>query len=132
MQGLCGRCFTRKYFEHERRKKKKKRGKGDLFKKPSVASVLLNKHHVNLKFPETVSWGEGCEIRTGTVMPQNPHQIQTKKTPPHASQNKAAFLYNCFTKVLGEQQKDGLNTNALDNQKICFPLLPTDHRADLW
>lgn len=50
--------------------------------------------------------------------------------PPHASQNKAAFLYYCINKVLGEQQKDP-NPNALDNQKICFPLLPTDHRADL-
>lgn len=103
-------------------KKKKNRGKEDLFKKSSVASVvLLNKYLVNLKFPETVSRGEGCDIRrAGTVMPQNPYQIWTKN-PCQASQNETASLHNCFTEVLGEHQKGGLNPNGLDNQKNLLP-----------
>lgn len=57
-------------------------------------------------------------------MPQNPYQIWTKN-PCQASQNKTASLHNCFTEVLGEQQKGGLNPNGLDNQKTCFLLIST-------
>lgn len=81
----------------EGKKKKKKGRKGDLFKKSSVASViLLNKYLANLKLPETVSWGEGCGIRrTGTVIPQNPYLIQTKTSTPCLPKQSCFSLLLC-------------------------------------